>query len=170
MKLVLPPLFLVVVIGLIALCSVWAQQAWLAPSIAAAAFTQLFTPSQPGAKPYTIVVGQLVGAAAGFAGVWAVHAMNVGRLMGDHDITYDRVAAIVIAVAIASVVQMALEARSPAGGTTAVVVAIGAEMANLSGAMRLAGGIVLVAVLGEIGRRMLLRVLPTDALKPSPPA
>ena len=170
MKLVLPPVLLVAVIGLIALCSVWAQQAWLAPSIAAAAFTQLFTPTQSGAKPYTIVVGQVVGAVAGFAGVWAVHAMNVGKLMGEHDITYDRVAAVAIAVAITSVAQMALEARSPPGGTTAVVVAVGVETANLPGAIRLAVGIVLVAVLGEIGRRVLLHVLPQDALQPSPPA
>lgn len=51
MKLVLPRLLPFVVIGLVALCSVGAQQAWLAPSIAAAAFTQLFTPNQTGARP-----------------------------------------------------------------------------------------------------------------------
>lgn len=169
MKLVLPPILLVVVIGLIALSSVWAQQAWLAPSIAAAAFTQMFTPTQPGARPYSIGVGQLVGVVAGFSGVWAVHAMNVGRLMGDHDITYDRVAAVAIAVAITSLLQIALKARSPSGGTTAVVIAIGAETANVAGAIRLVVGILMVVILGEIGRRILIRVQPKEALKPSPP-
>ena len=51
MKLVLPPLLLVALIGLIALCSVWTQEALLAPSIAAAAFTQLFTPRSPAPDP-----------------------------------------------------------------------------------------------------------------------
>ena len=170
MKLVLPPLFLVVVIGLVALCSVWAQQAWLAPSIAAAAFTQLFTPNQPGARPYTIVLGQLIGAAAGFVGVYAAQAAHAGKMMGDHDITTERALAVIIAVALTSVLQMATEARSPAGGTTAVVIAVGAETADLGGALRLAGGILLVAVLGEIARRILVRVMPSEQSKPSPPA
>lgn len=167
MKLILPPLLLVIVIGFIALSSVWAQEAWLAPSIAAAAFTQLFTPTQTGAKPYTIVVGQLIGAAAGFAAVYLAHAMQVGKMMGDHDITYERAAAVAIAVLLTSVFQMAAEARSPAGGTTAVVIAIGAETATAAGALRLAVGIVLVAILGEIARRVLIRLQPQDQLKPS---
>lgn len=169
MKLVVPPLLLVIVIGLIALGSVWAQQAWLAPSIAAAAFTQLFTPTQSGARPYTIVLGQVIGVAAGFAGVYAAHAAHAGKLMGAHDIGYDRAVAVIIAVALTSIIQMAAEARSPAGGTTAVVVAVGAEAADLAGAMRLAVGIVLVAILGEIARLILLRVQPEDQSKPSPP-
>ena len=116
------------------------------------------------------MLGQLIGAVAGFVGVYAAHAMHAGKMMGDHDITYERALAVAIAVALTSVLQMAAEARSPAGGTTAVVIAVGAETANLAGAFRLAGGIVLVAILGEIARRILLYVQPQDQSKPSPPA
>ena len=170
LKFVVAPALMVTVIGGIALLSVVAQQAWLTPSIAAAAFTQLFNPLQPGARPYSIVLGQIVGALSGFAGVYAAHAANAGKLMGDHDLSWERAAAVAIAVAITAVVQMAVKARSPAGGTTAVVVAVGVETANLAGAMRLVVGIVLVAVLGEIARRILIRVEPKDQLTPSPPA
>ncbi len=170
LKFIVAPALMVIVIGGIAALSVVAQEAWLAPSIAAAAFTQLFNPLQPGARPYTIVLGQIVGALAGFAGVYAAHAVNVGKLMGAHDLSWERVAAVAIAVAITAVVQIAVKARSPAGGTTAVVVAVGAEMADWSGAMRLLGGIVLVAVLGEIARQILIRAEPKEELKPSPPA
>ena len=107
---------------------------------------------------------------SGFAGVYLAHAANAGKLMGDHDLSWERAAAVAIAVAITAVVQIALKARSPAGGTTAVVVAVGAEMANAAGAVRLVGGIILVAILGEIARQILIRVEPSDDLKPSPPA
>lgn len=170
LKYVVGPALMVTVIGGIATLSVVAQEAWLAPSIAAAAFTQLFAPLQAGARPYTIVLGQVVGALAGFAGVYAAHAATAAKLMGDHDLPWDRAAAVVIAVAITAVVQIAIEARSPAGGTTAVVVAVGAEAATLAGGLRLLGGIVLVAVLGEIARQIMIRVEPKDDLQPSPPA
>ena len=115
LKFVVAPALMVIVIGGIALLSVVAQQAWLAPSIAAAAFTQLFNPLQPGARPYSIVLGQIVGALSGFAGVRGMRGVDAG-------------------------------------------------------AMRLVVGIVLVAVLGEIARRILIRVEPKDQLTPSPPA
>ena len=126
--------FLVFILGGMSLACVWTQQAWLAPSIAAAAFTQMFTPSQPSAKPYGIALGQIIGMASGFAGVFAAHASHAAKLMGDHDLSYGRVLAVVIAVAITATVQTTIEARSPAGGTTAIVVAIGAETANWAGA------------------------------------
>ena len=170
LKFIVAPALMVIVIGGIAALSVVAQEAWLAPSIAAAAFTQLFNPLQPGARPYSIVLGQVVGALSGFAGVYAAHAASAAKLMGAHDLAWERVAAVAIAVAITAVAQIAGKARSPAGGTTAVVVAIGAETADAAGAMRLAVGIVLVAVLGEIARQILVRVEPKDQLKPSPPA
>lgn len=170
LKFVVAPALLVIVIGGIAALSVVAQETWLAPSIAAAAFTQLFNPLQPGARPYSIVLGQVVGGLSGIAGVHAAHAANAAKLMGAHDLVWERVAAVAIAVAITAVVQIAVKARSPTGGTTAVVVAVGVETADFSGAARLLIGIVLVAVLGEIARQILVRVEPKDQLKPSPPA
>lgn len=170
LKFVVVPALMVAVIGGIAAISVGTQDTFLAPSIAAAAFTQLFSPLQPGARPYTIVLGQIAGAAAGFVGVHLTHAMDFGKLMGARDLAWERVAAVAVAVAIAAVVQMALKARSPAGGTTAVVVAVGAETADIAGAVRLAVGIVLVAVLGEIARQILVRIGTKDELTPAPPA
>ena len=162
-KLLLPPTLLVVVLGIIALACVWTQEAWLAPSLAAAAFTQIFTPTQPGSKPYSIALGQVVGGTSGFIGVYAAHATNVAKFMGAHDLSYQRVLAVVIAVAITATVQIAIEAKSPAGGTTAVVVAIGVESADWAGVTRLAVGIALVTILGEIARRVLFRVDSRDA-------
>lgn len=170
LKFVVAPGLMVVVIGGIAALSVVAQDAFLAPSIAAAAFTQLFTPLQPGARPYSIVLGQMVGALSGFVGVYAAHATQVGTLMGDHDLAWNRAVAVAIAVALTATMQMALKARSPAGGTTSVVVAVGAETANLGGAVRLAVGILLVAVLGEIARQILVRIGSEEDLTPAPPA
>lgn len=158
MRIIVSPILLVLVIGLIAVVGVPPQESFLAPSIAAAAFTQVFNAPQPGARPYTIVVGQLAGVFSGFAGTWIARAADAPKFMGDHDITWQRVLAIAIAVAITATLQEVLKARSPAGGTTAVVVAVGAETANLGGAVRLAVGIALVAVLGEAARRVMLKI------------
>lgn len=170
LKFVLGPVLMTVVIGTIAALGVVFQEALLAPSIAAAAFTQLFNPLQAGARPYTIVMGQVIGALSGFVGVYAAQATHAAKLVGDHDLPWDRVAAVAIAVAVTALLQTVVRARSPAGGTTAVVVAVGVETANLAGAGRLVVGIVLVAVLGEIGRRIRIRLEPEDELKPTPPA
>lgn len=159
MKLVLPPFLIVVIVALIGAFCVWAQQAWLAPSIGAAAFTQLFLHSEPGAKPYGIFIGQLIGAAAGFIGVYAVHATTAAKFVGDHDLSYDRLWAIIIAVAISAFVQAFARAKSPAGAATALVVAIGMETPDLLGAFRLVVGIALVTILGEAGRRLTLLAL-----------
>ncbi len=158
MRKIASPLLLVLVIGLIAVASVPAQQSWLAPSIAAAAFTQVFNAAQPGARLYTIILGQVIGVVSGFAGTLLARAGDAPKFIGNHDITWQRVLAIVIAVAITATLQELFKARSPAGGTTAVVVAVGAETATLDGAIRLAVGIVMVAVLGEAARRVMLVV------------
>ena len=158
MRSIVSPLLLVLVIGLIAVASMPPQQSLLAPSLAAAAFTQVFTAEQPGAKPYGIVVGQAIGVFSGFCGVLLAGAGHAPKFIGDHDLTWHRVVAIAVAVAITATLQEQFKARSPAGGTTAVVVAVGAETANLAGAIRLGVGILLVALLGEAARRVMLAV------------
>ncbi len=158
MNKVLPPILITLVLAVIAAFSLWAQQAWLVPSVAAAAFLQIFSPDEPSARPYGIAVGQIIGGISGFIGVLALAATVAPAFTGDHHLPAARFGAIVVAVAISSIAQAGLGATSPAGGATAVVVASGVETATWLGAERLLLGITLVTVLGEVARRIVLRI------------
>ena len=153
----LPPVLIAAVMVVIAALSVWLGECWLVPSLGSAVFTQTLTPHQPGARPYGVGVGQLVGAAAGMVGVFVAGAGDVPAFMGEH-VAWARVLAVGVAVLLGAGVQAALDAKSPAGGATALVVALGAETASWSGAGRLVVGIALVTFLGEMVRQVMLRV------------
>lgn len=90
-------------------------------------------------------------------GVFVTGAWAMPQFMGDHALALHRVLAVVIAVLVAGTVQIAAKAKSPAGGATALVVALGVETANWAGAGRLVLGIALVTVLGEAARQVLIR-------------
>lgn len=147
-----------IVLGLIGLFSVWAHEAWLLPSLASAAFLQTLTPNEPSARPWNTAVGQLAGAVGGFAGVFLTSAWATPTFMGDHPLAMARVAAAVIGVFVAALLQHLLKATSAAGGATALIVAVGAETATAAGVLRLVCGVLLVTTLGEAARRIILAV------------
>ena len=157
MSKVLPPVLVTIVLTAIAALSWGMQQAWLVPSVAAAAFLQVFSPDQPSAKPYAIAAGQIIGGVAGFIAVLVTATTVAPAFTGDHHLLAGRFAAIVIAVALTSAGQALAKATSPAGSATAVVVASGVETATWLGAGRLLIGIALVTILGEVARRIALR-------------
>ena len=152
----LPPVLITAVVTAIAALSVGLDEAWLAPSLASAAYAQALSPQQPDAQPYSILVGQLLGAAAGMAGVFLAAAGEAPAFLGGH-LAWSRVAAVAIAVLLGSAAQMLAGAKTPSGGATALVVAMGMETASWGGAGRLAVGIALVTALGEGVRRAMLR-------------
>lgn len=152
-----PPILIAVVLGAIAVFSVVAQEAWLAPSLASAVFSQMLHPDESGAEPVNIAVGQAIGIAAGFFGVWLAGATHAPSLTGDQNLVFGRALAVVIAVLVASTLQLASGKRTPAGGATALVAALGIETITFCGALRMCIGIVLVTVLGETARQLLLR-------------
>ena len=154
----IPPLLIALILGAIAALSAWTQEPWLAPSLGSALFTQLLSPEEEAAKPYSIFLGQVLGGIAGFAGVFLASATTVPPFFGEHPLVFARVLAVVIAVLLAASFQQVCKAKAPAGGTTAIVVAIGAEMANWKGAVDLLVGIVLITILGEAARRLILRM------------
>ena len=150
-------LLIAAILGVIAAFAVWAQEPFLAPSLGSAVFTQLLHPNEKSAMPHAILVGQILGAASGFAGVFMAGAMVAPPFMGSHPLDWVRVPAIVIAGMLAAALQLVTGALTPAGGATALVVALGGESANWHGVVHLAVGLVLVTVLGEAARKVIVR-------------
>lgn len=152
----LPPVLIAAAMAAIAALSAGLGEAWLVPSLGSALFAQALSPEQPSARPYAIGVGQLLGAAAGMAGVFLAGAGEAPAFAGEH-VAWVRVAAVGIAMLLAAGAQMLARARTPAGGATALVVALGAETASWDGTGRLLVGIALVTIVGEGVRRAVLR-------------
>jgi hypothetical protein len=154
---VLPPLLITFVLGAIGAFSLRVQDPMLVPSLGSAIFLQTMTPEQPSARAWNTGMGQLIGAAAGFAAVFLAAAEWTPHFMGKNPLTIARVAAACMAVLLTYVVQRILRATSAAGGATALVVALGAETATEDGAIRLVAGILLVTALGEAARWLILK-------------
>jgi hypothetical protein len=145
------------ILGLIGVLAWWSGAPLLAPSLGSAVFTQLLSPRNKGAQPYSVAIGQLLGLVGGFAGAWIVGAVGMPVFTHGHPLVGARVAAVVLAALITAALHSLSGAESPAGGATAMVVAMGIESANGVGAWRMVVGILLVTGLGEVARRALLR-------------
>lgn len=154
-RFVWPPILISAILGALAAFSVIVQQAWIAPSLASAVFSQLLHPDDRSSHPANIAFGQIIGVAAGMTAVTLAGQTHAPRLMGDHDLVEGRAAAIAIAALLASFFQAVTGKKTPAGGATALVVAIGIESVTWMGAFRMLVGIALVTVLGEAARRWL---------------
>jgi hypothetical protein len=152
-----PPFVVAVILGVIGALAVWLQEPWMMPSLGSAIFVQILTPREPSARAWNTGLGQVAGIAGGFAGVYLAAATTTPTFMGDHKLVFARVLAVVIAVLVTAAVQLAIKATNPAGGATAMIVAMGLETANWSGAGRLVVGIALVTILGEAARHLILR-------------
>lgn len=79
-RLVWPPVLITVILGALAAFSVSTQEAWVAPSLAPAVFSQLFHPNDTGSHAINIAIGQVIGVAAGMGAVavWHRCARNRG--------------------------------------------------------------------------------------------
>lgn len=157
MQKVLPVAVATIAMIVIAFIAVWTQESLLVPSLGSAVFTQVFSPKQPSATPYSIGVGQVLGLVSAFAAVYIAASAWGPEFTTGHPLTYGRVLAVLIAVLLTAGLQLAFKATSPAGGATALLLALGTETPNWAGAGRVLVGIFLVTVIGELGRQLILR-------------
>ena len=149
----------VLVLAVIGLLSVWTQQPWLVPSLGSAAFVQTLTPKETSATPWSIGVGQLCGVAGGFLGVYLLGAQAAAPFVSDHALTWVRLGAVVVALAVTVAIQLGLKATSAAGATLALLLSLGAEPPSWASLGALAVGVALVTGLGEIARRTVIATM-----------
>ena len=133
----------------------WAvSMPWLFPSLGPTIAIQSEFADQPVARPWNVVIGHALGAAAGIASVYLTGAIadppaNVAHMLATH-----RIVAAVAAIVASMWMQDLLDARHPPAQATTLLVCVGALDADLRGAGVLAAGIALVALLGEGVRRL----------------
>ena len=126
---------------------------WLFPSLGPTIAIQAQAPGTRVARPWNVVVGHAIGATVGFACVWLTGAANQAPVNVAHQITAARAIAATLAVALSMALQHAADADHPPAQATTLLIVVGALDATYQGALIIAIGIVLVAVLGEGVRR-----------------
>jgi hypothetical protein len=154
---------LMLVVGLLG----WAVgRPWLFPALGPSAYLQAEMPAHPSARWYNTVVGHLVGLLAGFAAVVMVNAHGPAVLT-THVLTLDRVLASVLAVGLTILVCLLLKASHPPAGATTLLVALG-TFKTLEDGLNVMAGVVIIAVIGELIRKIRLQGSVTKTtLKPA---
>jgi HPP family len=128
--------------------------AWLFPSLGPTAYLQAESPAHPSARFYNTVVGHAVGLAAGFVGVFVTFSYFDPVVLVSHELTWGRVLAAAIALALTVMVCLLLKASHPPAGATTLLVALGAF--KIEDILTVAAGVLIIGAAGELFRRMRL--------------
>lgn len=110
------------------------------------------------ARPYNVIVGHLLGVAAGFAALFFTHAWSTPAVPTS-DVTLRRVFAAGLAAMLTVLFTMLANARQPAAISTALLIALGI-MQTPTDAAAIMAAVLLMALLGEPLRRWRKRTLP----------
>lgn len=145
-----------IVIALIGVLGFAAGVPWLFPSLGPTVAIQAEAADSPVARPWNVVAGHFIGAAVGFAAVYGFGVIREPAMNVSHTLTWPRVAAAAIAVLASMGLQIAARASHPPAQATTLLIVVGALDADLHGAFVLGAGVLLVAVFGEVVRRMSL--------------
>jgi hypothetical protein len=145
-------------LGLIGLLGVWSGMVWLFPSLGPTVALQAGSPEQSSAMPKNVVAGHLIGLTAGLLAVYLTGAVDVPAVTVINKLELARVAAAVLAVILSMSVQHLCMMRHPPAEATTLLIALGALDPTMRGASSVVVGVILVATLGEVIRRISLRL------------
>lgn len=113
-------------------------------------------------KPYNAIVGHMIGLGAGFFAVWVLGIAAEPSVFTVHTISGPRVGAALLAIAVASGLEMLLNARHPPAASTTLLAALGSLRLDWTYTWEVLVGVAAVTAMGE-----LIRTLHPD---PQPPA
>jgi hypothetical protein len=160
------PLAAAVILLVVGAVGVALGRPWLLPSLGPSVVLVAMMPAHPSARGYNTLVGHVGGLLAGFAAVVLVGAADEPVVLVAGVLTWPRVAAAVIAVALTVVAGIATRSSHPPAAATALLVALG-SVATLDRSLALVAGVAVVALLGELIRRVRLeRVTPAERRAP----
>jgi hypothetical protein len=138
---------------LVGLASLLIGRPFLFPSLGPTAYLQAENPAHPSVRFFNVVVGHIIGLLAGFLGVFIFQAMNDPVTLVDKQLTPGRLGAAVVAVALTILVAALLKASHPPAAATTLLVALG-SLKTTNDAINLVVGVLLIALLGELARRL----------------
>jgi CBS-domain-containing membrane protein len=111
-------------IGLMSLVALLTGQPFIFPSLGPTAFLLFYTPMVPAASPRNAICGHLIGAVAGYLSLAVFGLLDVGPsiLVG---VSWQRVGAAALSLALTSGVMVWLRVPHPPAGATTLIVSLG---------------------------------------------
>jgi len=128
-------------------------------SLGPTAVTIAQQPLQPAARSYNALLGHLLGLGSGYAMVFAFGLAHTPSVFVLHTVSDARVAASVLAVAIAMLLELRLNARHPPAASTTLLASLGSFHPTWYDTGLVIGGVLSVTLTAEILRRIRLRML-----------
>ncbi len=105
---------------------------------------------QASARPYNALVGHAVGLCSAILLVVALGLSATPSVFEAHTVSGARVAAAVLALALASLLELLLRAQHPPGAATTLLVALGSFHPNWHDAAVVLGGVLAVTAAGTL--------------------
>lgn len=144
--------FLVLIAGLAG----WAaHQPLIFASLGPTAYELVETPARRSARPYSILVGHLLGVLSGYLALFLTSAWRTPAV-SQHGVPLPRVWAAVLAATLTVLTTLVLRASQPAATSTTLLVATGIMQAPRDAAIILCAVVLMIAA-GEPLRRLRLR-------------
>jgi hypothetical protein len=112
-------------------------------------------PAQPSSRMYNVIVGHVGGLVAGFFCVWLFNVWNDPVVLTDHQLTGGRLAASTLAMALSMLFGILTRGSHPPAAATVLLITLG-SMKDQQQVIAFAIGLIIVAVVGEIVRRLRL--------------
>ncbi len=110
-------------------------------------------PTQPSARPYSVFVSHAIGFGCGCLLVFAVGLAGAPSVFQTQQLSWARVGAAVLAVLLATLLELALSAQHPPAAATTLLVALGSFHPNWADTAAVLGGVLTVMVTAELLRR-----------------
>ena len=154
---------------LVGILSLLAGMVWLFPSLGPTIYLQTQKPGDPSSRFLNVVLGHLMGLAAGFAGVFLFNAFNDPVTLQAKELTWARLGAAVVALALTLLLTLLLKAHHPPAGATTLLTALG-SIQTLQDSINLMIGVLIVAIAGELIRKTRTSTLTQLTVEPEVPA
>lgn len=118
-------------------------------------------------KPYNAVAGHMIGLGAGFFAVWVIGIAAAPSVFVTHMVSGPRVCAALLAIAVATGLEILLKAQHPPGAATTLLAALGSFRLDWANTWEVLVGVVAVTITGEL-LQMLHPAPPPPTARPRP--
>jgi len=151
------PLVTVLVLLVPASIGLAAGRIMLFPSLASSALLQAHRPEDASSRAWNVAVAHLVGIGAAFLAVTILGIAHMPSVFEIGHLTLERVAAALLALLIAAVLEIALDASHPPAASTTLLITLGSFKPTTWDVTSLLLGVLCITLVGEFFRRLRAR-------------
>jgi hypothetical protein len=105
-------------------------------------------------RPYNAIVGHMLGLGCGFFAVWVLGIASQPSVFAVHMVSGPRLAAALLAIALATSLEIVLKAQHPPAASTTLLAALGSFRLDWTYAWEVLVGVLAVTMTGELLQRL----------------